>query len=112
MFTKYSGVSDRGYTILERNFRFRSKEIDIIAGKDDLLLFVEVKYRRDGSFGSGLDAVTARKRMNIQLAAMHYIDKNKLYDCNVRFDVAAVEKDKLLYIEDAFQFKSGPSWRV
>jgi putative endonuclease len=105
-------LADRGYTILELNFRFHSKEIDIIAGKDDLVIFVEVKYRRDGSFGSGLDAVTARKRTNIQLTAMHYIDKNRLYDCNVRFDVATVEHDKLLYIEDAFQFKSRPSWRV
>ena len=104
-------LRDKGYTIFERNFRFHSKEVDIIAGKDDLLVFVEVKYRRDGTFGSGLDAVTARKRTNIQHVAVHYIDKKRLYDCNVRFDVASIEQDKLLYIEDAFQFKSGPLWR-
>jgi len=104
-------LREKGYTIFERNFRFHHKEVDIIAGKDDMLVFVEVKYRRDGTFGSGLDAVTARKRGNIQHAAVHYIDKKRLYDCNVRFDVASIEQDKLLYIEDAFQFKSEPLWR-
>lgn len=100
-----------GYSILERNFRFRSKEIDIIAKKDDILVFVEVKYRRNRSFGSGLDAVTARKRDNIRSAAVYYMDKKRLYDHNVRFDVASIEQEKLLYIENAFQYKSDPLWR-
>jgi putative endonuclease len=104
-------LEGNGYTILERNFRFHKKEIDIIAEKDDLVVFVEVKYRKDMTFGTGLDAVTTRKRGNIQLAAVYYIDKNRLHNCNVRFDVASIEQDKLLYIEDAFQFKSDPLWR-
>ena len=104
-------LAERGYTIFERNYRFRSKEVDIIAGKDDLLVFVEVKYRRDGAYGDGFDAVTVRKRYNIQHAAIHYMDEKRLYDCNVRFDVASIERNRMEYIEDAFQFKSGPLWR-
>ncbi|MBN2323937.1 MAG: YraN family protein [Spirochaetes bacterium] len=96
-------LDGHGYSVLERNFRFRHKEIDIIAEKDSLLVFVEVKYRKDGAFGTGLEAVTVSKRRNIRTAALYYLEKNRRYDCNVRFDVATFEREKLLYIEDAFQ---------
>jgi putative endonuclease len=96
-------LDKHGYSILARNFRFRHKEIDIIAEKENLLVFVEVKYRKDGAFGTGLEAVTVSKRRNVRTAALYYIEKNRRYDCNVRFDVATFEREKLLYIEDAFQ---------
>jgi putative endonuclease len=104
-------LCERGFSILERNFRFRHKEVDLIAQRDDLVVFVEVKYRKNGSYGTGFEAVTEKKRRNIQFAAVYYIERNRLYDCNVRFDVASIEGGTLHYIEDAFQFKSEPLWK-
>jgi putative endonuclease len=102
---------ENGYSILERNYRFHGKEVDIIASKDDLVVFVEVKYRAGRTFGDGLDSVTPRKKQNILSVAMQYMGKRRLYNSNVRFDVADIEDNKLSYIEDAFRLESVPLWR-
>jgi putative endonuclease len=102
---------ENGYSILERNYRFHSKEVDIIASKDDLVVFVEVKYRAGRTFGAGVDSVTTKKKQNILSVAMQYMGKKRLYNRNVRFDVADIEDNKLSYIEDAFRLESVPLWR-
>lgn len=48
---------DNGYTVLERNFRSRTGEIDIIASKDNYLVFIEVKYRSNTRYGASVEAV-------------------------------------------------------
>jgi len=93
---------EKGYRILERNFRFHHREVDIIAVKGDTLVFVEVKFRARGDFGQGSEAVTDMKKRNIISVARYYIHKKGLYELNVRFDVASLDGAVLDYFENAF----------
>ena len=82
----------RGYRILERNFRCRGGEVDIIARDpgDKCLVFVEVKTRRGLSYGVPQLAVTPFKQRQISKAALTWLSKNRLLDSNARFDVIAI----------------------
>jgi putative endonuclease len=95
----------RGWDILERNFRYKTKEIDIIARKEDTIVFVEVKKRNTGSFGKGMEAVGFSKQNNIIRVAMAYIQKKHLSDHVIRFDVASIDEGRIHYIEDAFHVR-------
>lgn len=101
-----SHLKKNGYRILERNFRFRLGEIDIIASKKGHTAFVEVKTRNSDLFGTPAEAVGARKQKSIILAAHRYIAQNGKADENYTFDVAEVRiKDgipTIHYIENAF----------
>jgi putative endonuclease len=96
-------LQERGWIIIKKNFRFHRKEIDIIACRDDVLIFVEVKSRGGKDFGHGLEAVDRHKRERIGSVAHYFIEKNSFYDYNARFDVASIDGKELLYIEDAFR---------
>jgi putative endonuclease len=96
-------LSNKGYSILERNFRYKNKEVDIIANKDDTLIFVEVKRRKSDRFGFGFESVDFRKIQNIFKVARYYIEKNEMREKNVRFDVASIDRGVIRYIENAFQ---------
>lgn len=92
-----------GYKILERNFRNRSGEIDLIAKKEGYICFIEVKYRTTSDFGSPLEAIDVRKQNQIRKVAIYYLMKNKLSEWTpCRFDVIAFEGEKLTHIENAF----------
>lgn len=84
----------RGYTILTRNYRRRSGEIDIIAMEGDYLVFIEVKTRRGTSHGHPLEAITARKQRQISKVAQCYLAENNLFDKEARFDVVSVVMSK------------------
>ena len=81
----------RGFEILERNYRCRAGEVDIVARDGDTTVFVEVKERRSGSHGGGLDAVTPGKRRRVVRAARLWAAAHGLSDAPLRFDVVAVE---------------------
>ncbi|MDY3918848.1 MAG: YraN family protein [Candidatus Limivivens sp.] len=84
-------LEEKGYHILESNFRCRAGEIDLIAEKDGWLVFVEVKYRRDQRFGSPFEAVTKRKQQRICRAARWYLaQKQYPEDTRCRFDVVGI----------------------
>ncbi len=83
-----------GYTILSRNYRCRSGEIDIIAMEGDYLVFIEVKTRRGTSHGHPLEAITARKQRQISKVAQCYLAENDLFDTKARFDVVSVVMSK------------------
>lgn len=95
----------RGFTISERNFRSRSGEIDIIAEKDGVTVYCEVKFRSGAGFGDPLEAVDARKRQRIVKAALYHryirgCPENK--PC--RFDVIAIYGNgRIKHIENAFE---------
>ena len=76
-----------GYTILERNYRLRIGEVDIIARDEEYLVFIEVKTRRSTTFGSPFEAVDTRKQQRIFKVASAYVGEK---DIPVRFDVVAV----------------------
>ena len=67
----------RGFKILEQNWRRPRCEIDIIASKDDILHFVEVKYRHDDQQGGGLEAITATKLRSMRFGAEIYVQESK-----------------------------------
>lgn len=94
-----------GYEILERNFRYRQGEIDIIAREGVYLVFVEVKYRRDRGSGAPEEAVDRRKQQRICRTAAYYMVKRRVYDtCPCRFDVVAVEGRQIRLYRDAFPY--------
>lgn len=78
----------RGYTVLEQNFRRPRCEIDIIARKDNILYFVEVKYRHNDDQGSGLEAITGSKLRQMAYAAEVYVQEVKWHG---EYQLAAIE---------------------
>ncbi len=99
----------RGYAILTRRYRTRFGELDIVARHRGAVVFVEVKARRDGSFGDPADAVTWQKRRRLVAMATLYLGRHQLQECPCRFDVAAVEAGetpRITVFEDAFR----PGW--
>ncbi len=79
----------RGHTIIERNYRKRTGEIDIISQVGDCLVFTEVKARRVGSMVSGLEAVNFAKKKRIILTADTYLTEHPT-DLWIRYDIAEV----------------------
>jgi putative endonuclease len=78
------------YRILQRNFRTRFGEIDVIAEEGDVLCFVEVKTRRTDAKGTPAEAVTGRKQRQIAKVAAHYLDRYYPSGRHCRFDVVSV----------------------
>lgn len=100
----------RGFRILERNFRCKGGEVDIIARDpgDRSLVFIEVKTRRGLSYGVPQLAVTPFKQRQISKAALTWLSKNRLHDTNARFDVIAIllapdGRHKVEHIVNAFE---------
>jgi putative endonuclease len=79
-----------GYVILERRYRCRVGEIDIIARQGEVTVFVEVKTREGDEFGGGREAVTAVKQRTIARVALDYMTRHRLHDRPCRFDVVVV----------------------
>lgn len=80
----------RGYTVLDRNWRVREGEIDLVVRRGRLLVFCEVKTRRGDAFGSPFDAVTARKQARLRGLALRWLAARGAGRVPIRFDVAAV----------------------
>jgi putative endonuclease len=76
-----------GWTILHRNWRWRHKEIDLVARRAELVVFVEVKARRGARYGHPLEAVTWAKRRELEAAARAWISRHGRPDDGYRFDV-------------------------
>lgn len=98
-------LSEKGYQIVECNWRFKKAEIDIIAHFKNQLVIVEVKTRTSEEFESPKEAVTISKQKNIVKAADAYIQERDI-DLECRFDVVSVlmlpDQTKIEHIEDAF----------
>jgi Predicted endonuclease distantly related to archaeal Holliday junction resolvase len=96
---------ERHYAILETNWRSGKKEIDIIARKDDVIVFVEVKTRSSIRFGMPEESVTPAKAEHIVQAAMHYLENKTFKD--IRFDIISIlikknKEPEIFHIKDAF----------
>jgi len=81
----------RGYEILDRRYRTRFGEIDIVARHGGVTVFIEVKTRDGDAFGGGAAAVTAWKQRRITAMATDYIARRHLHDRPCRFDVVVVD---------------------
>ena len=84
-------LKSRGYRIVERNYRIRLGEIDIIAEHGDDLVFIEVKTRSDILYGSPFESVTKQKQQQLSKVALEYISKKNCHNRPCRFDVVGIE---------------------
>lgn len=92
-------LTKKGYRILERNYRCRAGEIDLIASKENRLCFIEVKTRQTLRFGAPAEAVTVEKQRHIKAAASVYLARHPEKTGEVDFQVIEIY---LHHIPDAF----------
>jgi len=85
-------LTKRGYAILDRRYRTRYGEIDIVADHDGTIVFVEVKARATAEFGTAAEAVTPYKQRRLASMAVDYLARRKLTDRPCRFDVVAIDE--------------------
>ena len=93
----------KGFTILRRNYRFgQIGEIDIIARKGDLIIFVEVKNRSGNLYGGPLYSISARKKRTLRLIANQFIltEGRPLRHLTFRFDLIALQAGSIQWIRD------------
>ncbi len=99
-----------GYQILDRRYRSRFGEIDIIAQDGSTVVFVEVKTKTDSQFGDPAEMVTSQKQRRLVSMAEEYVSGHQLHATPCRFDVVAVdasiEPARITVYKDAFR----PGW--
>ena len=94
---------NHGFTILERNYRVRTGEIDCVArDKDGTLVFVEVKSARTGSCGHPFSWVDAAKQRTLARVARWYLAEHGIRSCACRFDVIALSDGRIEHLRNAF----------
>jgi len=98
-------LQKKGYKILERNWRYKKAEVDIITQKNNMLAIIEVKTRSSNYFGNPQDFVNPKKIQLLVEAIDEYVTSKSL-DVEVRFDIIAILKNKndfnIEHLEDAF----------
>ena len=97
----------KGFRLIERNYRYGKGEIDIIAKDGDLLVFIEVKARKNLEFGPPELAITRGKQNQIKKIAAAYLYEKEIKDTQCRFDVVAIQfmpkqNPKINHIKNAF----------
>lgn len=99
-------LQQKGYEIIVQNYRYRRGEIDLIAQKEQLLIFVEVKLRSSVAYGLPEETISENQQNLIMTTAEHYIEQNDwLHD--IRFDIVAIQLSQnklseIIHFEDAF----------
>ncbi len=96
-------LRQKGYVVLQQNWRSKLGELDIIASEKDTLVFVEVKSRKSSAFGTAAQAVNPRKQQKIIKTAMGYLKSRGIVDKDVRFDVVSITGEEVELIKNAFQ---------
>lgn len=86
----YRYLKRRGYAVLEKNYRTRLGEIDIVAEDGDVLVFVEVKMKRSDAYGLPEEAINSKKIRKLTRLAQLYIKHKNLYNKKARFDVVSI----------------------
>ncbi len=96
-----SYLEKKGYKIIDRNVHIKRGEIDIVAQKGDLFVFVEVKTRKDESFIELIETLSASKEDSLIRSCEEYLAKNKLDDKGYRIDLVGIliDKNKMKKIE-------------
>ena len=88
-----SHLEAKGYAILERNWSTREGEIDLIASRGPNLIFVEVRSKRGGAYGTPEESITGRKAAHVRAAALTYIQEHPEAPPNYRIDAVVIELD-------------------
>lgn len=103
-------LESQGYNIIDKNFRCKLGEIDIIAADNDVIAFIEVKTRSSELFGQPGEAVNYYKQRKIVKTALAFISNKKLYDWMCRFDVVEIIADdfgnviNINLVKNAFEY--------
>lgn len=97
---------ERGWTVVERQFRVGLGEIDLVARDGDTWVFLEVRLRQGHQTVSALESITPAKQRRIYRAAMLYILRHHLAGQPCRFDVLAIDEGQIEWIADAFPVPS------
>jgi len=97
-------LEKEGYRIIEKNFRCRQGEIDIIAEEKEILCFIEVKARSSEKFGLPEEAVRKWKQKKLLTVAVIYLEQKKIKSRDMRFDIVSVDlkTKKTRIIQNAF----------
>ncbi len=98
-------LQTHGLVLVERNFRVSGGEIDLVMRQQQTLVFVEVRFRSRGDYGSPQETVTPTKQRRLITAAASYLQRRNL-DLACRFDVVAVsgpQQERIEWIQDAFR---------
>lgn len=99
-------LTKRGYELVERNYRTRHGELDLIARRGDTLVIVEVKLRRSTAYGDPLEAVTPRKQQAIRMMTEEYLSEKDPSFQDLRFDVVGIllrgKRPEISHVEGAF----------
>ena len=100
-------LEERGYMVLDRNYRFLRAEADIVASSDREIVFVEVKTRRTDTFGDPEESVNEQKRRQLFKVAEAWLHERRMEGAPVRFDVIAIrihpkKEPEIRHIEGAF----------
>lgn len=98
-----SFLTRKGMKLLATRYRCKCGEIDLILLDGDVLVFAEVKTRRDGVHGSGLLAIDGRKQRRIAQAASYYLTEHHEMNRCCRFDAVEITSEGVLHIPNAFQ---------
>jgi len=97
-----SFLEQNGYRIVERNHHGWGGEVDIIAEKDGVLVFVEVKSGKTFRDSSLVSKVSRVKMKRISMATRHYLSVNEITETPIRWDIITVGQGKVNHIESAF----------
>jgi putative endonuclease len=95
-------LREEGYRIIEKNYRTRFGEIDIIAEENGYLVFVEVKKRNTPAYGDPFHAINMKKRDHMVRSAMYYLKTHRCFDRKVRFDVVGIDRQDVKIVKHAF----------
>lgn len=100
-------LEKQGFAVLQRNFRCRQGEVDIIGIHENCLVFVEVKYRAGSKSGMPEEAVGVQKQRKICRASDYFrLEHQEYRHLQVRYDVAAILADKIKWYQNAFFYQS------
>ncbi len=88
----YHFLKSQGLKFVDKNFNSRFGEIDIIMLDKKILVFVEVRFRKNNKFGGALESITHSKQNKLRRTAELYLQKNTRYE-NARFDVVSMSKN-------------------
>ncbi|MCB6545945.1 YraN family protein [Blautia glucerasea] len=97
-------LEQQGLLVIERNFRCKSGEIDLVARDGKYLVFVEVKYRSSGGSGYAATAVDWHKQKRISRAAEFFLIRYRYQEPPCRFDVVAIDGQQIQWIRNAFDY--------
>ena len=107
-------LKEQGFFLLEKNYRCRQGEVDLIGIHGNCLVFVEVKYRKDMASGLPEEAVSLSKQLKICIVSDYYrVEKPREADRQLRYDVVAICGNKIRWYQDAFPYNRksrGYSW--